>query len=115
MLLLLLLLLSSFTWAKQCSNVGEFKTNHDTRVVYRCTKDGKWGFHAKLLRPRENEAPLRAYIALQCPLNPDLNGPIAGFICDTTHHEMHLLNCLNTKIIYMCHFSRWSIYQVLNK
>lgn len=93
---------------------GQMKTNHKTRNVYQC--DGvKWKFHGKMLRPRGEgeDKPIMALISNKCSKNPDMQGTISGYHCDT-RCEMAVLECLNTKIVYMCHNHKWSIYQVLN-
>lgn len=89
---------------------GEFKTDRKTRDVFRCSKAGKWTFHAKLLRPRDQK-PMKALMSMKCKHNPDLKGAISGYVCDA-ERDMNVLDCLNTHVMYMCHAGEWHLYQM---
>lgn len=91
-------------------NSGEYKTDRKTRDIFKCSRAGKWTFHAKLIRPRD-EKPMKALMSIKCENNPDLKGSIAGFPCDEVHN-MNVLDCLNTHILYMCHSGEWHVYQI---
>lgn len=88
---------------------NSFNTDAKSRTVYKCL-NGKWGFHGKMIRPK-SVVPVQAAISNKCKNNPDLNGSIAGFHC-TEAKEGKIVDCLNTKIVYMCHNSLWQIYQI---
>ena len=112
-LLLLLLVAVSFSKPLTACHEGQMHTDTETRKVFRCNK-GEWTFHAMLLRPRV-VTPMKAHISKKCEHNPNLNGKIAGFPCETTKHDHHVLACLNTHMSYICFEKKWHIYEVGNK
>lgn len=110
---LLVLVAVSLARPLACHN-GQIRTDKDTRKVFKC-KDGKWAFHAMMLRPTRTEPNHKAYMSMKCEHNPNLSGTIAGFPCDEAHHDHHILACGNTKITYICFEKKWHIYEINNK
>lgn len=104
----LVLLCVAYAVGTRC-NEQQFKTDTSTRTVYKCV-GGTWKFHGKMIRPRDM-TPIKAAISNKCPNNPDLKSAISGFPCDAAH-DMQVLDCLNTKMAYICHDTEWQIYVI---
>lgn len=109
MICLILLLLCATVYG-QCIN-HQMKTDKRTRSVYQCIHN-KWVFHGRMMRPKASP-PQKALISNHCRNNPDLNHDIAGFTCDSKL-DMNVLDCINTKIAYICHNNAWSVYMIRN-